>query len=1137
MSRRLRLGLGLGCLAALLLAGVIGVVVALGRIPPVEEQVARRAAAIVVSLREPAEDTTWPMNSSVPVYALVTGPDAITSAELWANGGLVGMGVLGPGASSGHAPVNWSWNPDGQGDYTLVVRAQDALGRMGVSQPILIHVGQPAGSVLTYAVQPGDTLEGIAQAHGVTPEQLGQSNPSASGGQELVPGDLLQIQLPPLVLEDVQAPVTPEPPTEPGVPQANVSLGKLGFWLSDALGSDDQAPAASTLSASVIVCDVLLTFTDQADNEAGFFVYRATDAQPALARIATLPPNDGGAPLAFNDPAQSGLTTYVVTAFNSAGEAASNPATVKVSDPSCAPPGPPPEPEGEDQVSPPPSTNPDLAAPVISVARAPKCTVMLSIVDQSTNEDGFHVYLKADGQTTFSNEGNYHDWSKPHDGPDPIVLHLEDQHGHVSYYVSSYNAGGESPSNVADIYLYDDECAAGRSAWDKQALQDGFLDLKPGVTLAYFYSRASAAHSEAWTPWSRTPADPAAFLPVSGEPFDLFGYLGQTYGTSLADPMYGYFSVEVELWGWIGPDLVPLGTLKFTLTPNVLLGCTLEAGCSQNPNYAGVSTELTIPAETKVRRRQFYWLHDASAGPGIWQLSRQPFPAGYDLNPPGLLASGEAGFGTWIDFAGVEDACDPGDLLCMFGMAVQPPASDPSSRRLTPADFAQGGDFFVRVIPASPDPQGKVRITNTVVVHIAPTSYQVNLPSLGDYYTVEIVDLKQPMLINPPDWGCVILKQDWIMDPPFGEPIVLGKAGERICPDPIPPKQDCDVWCQAESIGEGIVKGYDWVAEQFEKAKDLVVGFVADLVNEISPGLCSDTCKMVMKAGLNAAISTLTGLPPSLPNLEDVANKGLDYAVEYAASQAGADCDANCQKVIREGLQVLADELVPTGSSPSVSGCGDAGLAAQYGKLPMCFSNDMAEPAPNSQYAPAVVLVTVRRGTAATIDVDPNEWNYLRLDVGGFNSNTVYASKWFDVCGYGVSDQPKSTYTDAGGYLELNYQPNPDRPMTTDEMYAVQLIPLPWLGPGEEVTIPIVLTPQTYRVYSGEARSRCPSVDDWPYLFYAGVTRVTARPVCLTNANSPGLAVMGCGTGDHKEFDNPVAPETYVAPPQAVPAN
>ncbi len=265
MSRRLRLGLGLGCLAALLLAGVVGIVVAVGRIPPVEQQVSQIEAAMQVSLREPAEDTTWPLNSSIPVYALVTGDEAITSAELWANGGLVGMGALGPGAASGHAPVDWSWSPAATGDYTLVVRAQDALGRTGVSQPILIHVGEPVRPVLEYAVQPGDTLEGIAQAHGVTPEQIVQDNPSASGGQDLLPESFLQIHLPPLVLEDVQAPVTPEPPTEPGVPQANVSLGKLGFWLSDALGSDDQAPAAPTLTASVEACDVLLTFTDSSD--------------------------------------------------------------------------------------------------------------------------------------------------------------------------------------------------------------------------------------------------------------------------------------------------------------------------------------------------------------------------------------------------------------------------------------------------------------------------------------------------------------------------------------------------------------------------------------------------------------------------------------------------------------------------------------------------------------------------------------------------------------------------------------------------------------------------------------------------------------------------------------------------------
>ena len=79
--------------------------------------------------------------------------------------------------------------------------------------------------------------------------------------------------------------------------------------------------------------------------------------------------------------------------------------------------------------------------------------------------------VKRDGQTSFSNEGKYWDRPNPHEGVEPIVIHLDDQHGHVSYYVSSYNAGGELPSNMADAYLYDDECADGAPAWDNQALQ------------------------------------------------------------------------------------------------------------------------------------------------------------------------------------------------------------------------------------------------------------------------------------------------------------------------------------------------------------------------------------------------------------------------------------------------------------------------------------------------------------------------------------------------------------------------------------------------------------------------------------------------------------------------------------------
>ena len=146
------------------------------------------------------------------------------------------------------------------------------------------------------------------------------------------------------------------------------------------------------------------------------------------------------------------------------------------------------------------------------------------------------------------------------------------------------------------------------------------------MTLAYFYSRASEAHSETWTPGpAPQPTRPGfsrqwrAVRPV--------GYLGQTYGPSLCHPCTRYFPVEVELWGWIGANLTPLGALKRTFAPKVLLGCPYEDGCLNKPGYGDVTGELTIPAETKVRRREFYWLHDGSAGTGIWQLSRLPFPS------------------------------------------------------------------------------------------------------------------------------------------------------------------------------------------------------------------------------------------------------------------------------------------------------------------------------------------------------------------------------------------------------------------------------------------------------------------------------------------------------------------------------
>jgi LysM repeat protein len=1143
MSRRARIGLGVGCLAAVVLLAAGGLVYLLSHVPEVEQQADSNPMNVVVSMRAPAEGTTWPVGMTIPVSAHIAAEEAISTAELWVDGGLVAEAELAPGAAAGQGLASWEWLPLAAGDHTLVGRARDARGRLGVSEPVHVRVTETSPAVLAYTVQTGDSLQTIAQSHGLTPEQVTQANPGKVG-MELTPGLELLLPLPPIQLVQVHAPVTPEAPMGPGTPPGGLQLGKARFWLGGLLGGNQAPPAAPTLAASVQGCDVQLTFSDASDNESGFFVYRSSASQPAFTRIATLSANTGQGTLAYLDPGQLGPLTYTVAAFNPSGEASSNPVVMNITDPVCAPTEPggeatqplPPIEQAGGQITPPPSSNPDLAAPEISARRLEKCTVELSISDRSANEDGFHVYLWPDGEAGYTDEGGYWDWPNAHEGPDPIVLTIEEQHGHVRYYVSAYNAGGESPSNVVEAYLYDDACAGSHSAWDPDALQNGLLQLDPGVTLAYFYSRARPAQSQTYTPWTRTPSDPKAFLPVSGEPFDLLGYLGQTYGPSLVNPMYDYFLADIELWGWAGGQLTPLGSPHLgSILPNVLLACPYEEGCLDKPAYGNPTAELTIPAETKVRRREFYWLGLSAKGPGIWQLSRLPFPDGYDLNPPGLLASGTAGFRTWIDLADPQASCGPLNLGCGLRLVDQGLGSEAGHPGLIFSEIAEGRDLYLRVIPASPDPQGKAHITNTVVVHLSPVSYQPNLPSIGDYYTVEIVDLVQPKLINPPDWGCVILKTDWTYTV-LGEPVVLGRAGERICPSPLPPPGDCDIWCQAEQIAKGIKDGFEWLGQQIENLKDMVVGFVADVANTISPGLCSDTCKSVMKAGLNIGITALTGLPPSLPNLDDVANKGLDYAVDYAASQVGADCNDDCKKAFRTALGPLLDQIIPKGSSPSVPEACDAGMGAQHGKQPLCLTNDLAEPAPGSHYEPAVAILRVRRGSAPTIDVKQGELNYIRLVAGGFNSNAAYASSYFDICQYGVSQEYRSDYYYPEGELALNYAPDPNHPMTSEEMYQPELVPVPWLEPGQEVTIPVVLSPATYRYYQGGVRSKCPSMDDWDYLFYAGVTRLTAQPMCFPNAGSMDFNPAACGTADHKEFENPTGPTYYVAPPQAHPA-
>ncbi len=109
----------------------------------------------------------------------------------------------------------------------------------------------------------------------------------------------------------------------------------------------------------------------------------------------------------------------------------------------------------------------------------------------------------------------------------------------------------------------------------------------------------------------------------------------------------------------------------------------------------------------------------------------------------------------------------------------------------------------------------------------------------------------------------------------------------------------CNFWCGAWNFASGFVTGLysglgdfvTWWAEAFQSIKSGVASVVADVV-QVLPGvgeLCKATenvasCKSIIEAGMDYGLASM-GLPPSLPNWEQLQEQGMDYLASEVSQQ------------------------------------------------------------------------------------------------------------------------------------------------------------------------------------------------------------------------------------------------------------
>lgn len=516
---------------------------------------------------------------------------------------------------------------------------------------------------------------------------------------------------------------------------------------------------------------------------------------------------------------------------------------------------------------------------------------------------------------------------------------------------------------------------------------------------------------------------------------------------------------------------------------------------------------------------------DTGAADGVWQVASVPFSGEASFNPACLLLTGKTkGSGALnsphtfeIDFAALKPKVETVFLSPFENLLNQTPvffspyspekldapggqpatipawngamidAGDVTLVNYDPCaqNFSEEGvtTYFVRVLPVT-NGQPAGTPSNTVKITYDPNSgikVSFNTPPVPNvtYYDVKILNFTG---VHVPEWQyefCVVVVEN---NAPQGSPWAGYKSGTVLCPE----KDQGGNGDFLSDLSGAIADAFDFISGLYNDLSD----WVTNLVDKLNP-LCiqaklaseaigegqkqvKDACHFVAVAVVTAA-KTYAGLPPSLPNFDQLTEIGKDNLVELAAQELenqGIPCPEDCKNVIRKGIDYSLEQVKKSASNSS---CTSEAEEAGYKKL--CLpSYIITKPDPRGQPAPAVVQVQVtRRPNTTGGDIpEPHSCNVsinasaVNLSNAGQTYTTTAGFKW-----NGTAIEGK-LFTGGGAF--------------------------PNLQPGESTVIPIILDPYPYWL-SGHKEFvkkgwEPEHYDDWGILYQGALATINAGGSC-----------------------------------------
>ena len=305
---------------------------------------------------------------------------------------------------------------------------------------------------------------------------------------------------------------------------------------------------------------------------------------------------------------------------------------------------------------------------------------------------------------------------------------------------------------------------------------------------------------------------------------------------------------------------------------------------------------------------------------GLLQASALPFPTSGEsdpLAPDGLIASWPVACANCVFSVDLTPISPPMPPAPAGGQAQAPatPTQAASSavddilsigsqgavlEPFNPVQFVPPGGnlfpftgFFFRILPVVGEEQISPASNSVRMDWNAEGGGYLELPNLnclnnpsapGCPTPTPTVKIESPYLIeilsyrtfNPPDnghSGCYLVTEKTTITYPFDQKVTYN-VGDKFCK----PKPQEKNWLEkAWSYATGAL---NWISKAYSDLKAEVVNLVANFV----PGeLCGKQCLGTI---LDGALASM-GIPPSIPNFDQLVNQGMDYLAQQAALQIG----------------------------------------------------------------------------------------------------------------------------------------------------------------------------------------------------------------------------------------------------------